>query len=215
MIKTILLAATVPSLSFAVLIWQAAEEGQLPALSMLIVPTIIIIALVALNGLYVAAEFSIIGVRSTQIEQMVMEGNKKAQNVLDILESRPRQDQYIATAQLGITIASLGLAMYGELQISHFIEPYLMHWFGLSETAVTTIGYIIALSLLTYMHVVLGEMVPKSLALLDSSTMVLRLARPMQISQAILKYPVMALNAIGNLLLKLLQTRDDSQHFRF
>ncbi len=205
MIKTILLASSVPSLSFAVLMWQAAAEGQLPALSVLIIPIIVIIALVALNGLYVAAEFAIIGVRTTQIEQMAIEGDKKAAQVLEILESRPRQDEYIATAQLGITIASLGLAMYGELQISHFIEPYLVHWFGLSETAVTSIGYVIALSLLTYMHVVLGEMVPKTLALLDSSTMVLRLARPMQISQAILKYPVKVLNAIGNLLLKLLR----------
>ncbi len=205
MIKTILLASSVPSLSFAVLVWQAAAEGQLPALGVLIVPMIVIIALVVLNGLYVAAEFAIIGVRTTQIEQMVIEGNNKAQKVLDILESRPLQDQYIATAQLGITIASLGLAMYGELQISHFIEPYLMQWLGLSETAVTTISYIIALSLLTYMHVVLGEMVPKTLALLDSSAMVLRLARPMQISQAILKYPVLVLNTIGNLLLKLLR----------
>ncbi len=205
MIKTSLFALSVPGMSFAFLVWKASEEGHLPGLSTLIVPLIVILTLVVLNGLYVAAEFSIIGVRSTQMEQLANEGNKTAHHVLEVLESRPKQDQYIATAQLGITIASLGLAMYGEPKISGFIEPYMEEWLGLSETAVRTIGYLIALGSLTYLHVVLGEMVPKSLALLDSSNMVLRLARPMQISLAILNFPVRILNGIGNLLLKILR----------
>jgi CBS domain containing-hemolysin-like protein len=202
MSKLLLLSLSVPVSSFLFLLFQAAEEG-LPAVTTLIVPSLVISFLIFLNALYVASEFAIIGVRSTQLEQMANEGNKKAGKVLEIVESRPLQDKYIATAQLGITVASLGLAMYGEPRISHFIEPYMEAWFGLSETAVRTIGYLITLGLLTYLHVVVGEMVPKTLSLLDASTMALRVYRPMQFSEKILSIPVHILNSIGNGLLKL------------
>lgn len=202
MSKLIVLSLAVPATSFLFLVYNAAEEG-LPSVTTLIIPAAVIGLLILLNGLYVAAEFAIIGVRSTQLEQMANEGNKKAGNVLEIVESRPRQDQYIATAQLGITLASLGLAMYGEPRISHFIEPYMTTWFGLSEAATRTIGYLVALGLLTYLHVVIGEMVPKTLALVNASGMALRVYRPMQISQKILGIPVRILNAIGVGLLKL------------
>ncbi|MDX1415899.1 MAG: CNNM domain-containing protein, partial [Candidatus Promineifilaceae bacterium] len=202
MSKFLFLALMVPGMSFVFLLFDAAE-GVLPSLTVLIIPLIVILLLILLNGLYVGAEFAIIGVRSSQMEQKVNEGDKKAQRVLDILESRPRQDQYIATAQLGITIASLGLAMYGEPRISHFIEAYLMHWFDISESVANGVGYFVALGLLTYMHVVIGEMVPKTLALSNASGASLSLAQPMRISQAILSIPVRILNGIGNLLLKL------------
>ncbi len=201
MSKFILLALMVPGMSFLLLVLEVAE-GTLPSLSVLVVPLIIVFLLILLNGIYVASEFAIIGVRPTQMEQSVNEGNRKAQKVLDILESRPRQDQYIATAQLGITIASLGLAMYGEPRISHFIEAYLIDWFDISESLANAIGYFIALGLLTYLHVVIGEMVPKTLALTDASGASLRLTGIMQISQTVLGIPVRVLNGIGNLLLK-------------
>ena len=202
MSKLILLSLMVPGMSFLLLIFDV-TEGVLPSITVLIVPLIIIFLLILLNGLFVASEFSIIGVRLTQMEQRVNEGDKKAQKVLDILESRPRQDQYIATAQLGITMASLGLAMYGEPKISHFIEAYLVGWFDMSEAVANGVGYFVALSLLTYLHVVIGEMVPKTLALTDASGASLRLSQIMQISQSILNIPVRVLNWIGNLLLKL------------
>lgn len=202
MSKLLLLSLMIPGMSFLLLILDVAE-GALPSITVLIVPLIIILLLILLNGLYVSSEFAIIGVRPTQLEQMVNDGDKKAQRVLDILESRPRQDQYIATAQLGITIASLGLAMYGESRISHFIEAYLTGWFDLSESVAYGVGYFVALGLLTYLHVVVGEMVPKSLALSDASGTALRLSRTMQVSQTILSIPVHILNGIGSLLLKL------------
>ncbi len=202
MSKLLLLSLAVPGTSFAFLLFSAAEEG-LPSITVLIIPFFIITLLILLNGLYVAAEFAIIGVRPTQLEQMANEGDVKAGKVLEIVESRPKQDQYIATAQLGITLASLGLAMYGEPRISHFIEPYLTTVFGISEAATRTIGYLVALGLLTYMHVVIGEMVPKTLALVDASNMVMHVYRPMQFSQKLLSIPVRILNAIGNGLLRL------------
>jgi CBS domain containing-hemolysin-like protein len=202
MTKLVLLSLAIPGASFMLLIYKAAAEG-LPSLSTLIMPLIIIGLLILLNGLYVASEFAIIGLRPTQMEQMAGEGDAKAQQVLDIVESRPAQNQYIATAQLGITLASLGLAMYGEPSISHFIEPYLIAWFGISESTANTIGYVLVLALLTYLHVVIGEMVPKSLALMDASNMAKRLIRPMRISEKLLYIPVLILNKIGDGLLKL------------
>ena len=198
----VFLLLSIPGTSFIFLIYRAAEEG-LPPLTSLIVPFFVIALLILLNGLYVASEFAIIGVRPTQLEQMSDEGNKKAGSVLEIVDSRPKQDQYIATAQLGVTIASLGLAMYGEPQISHFIEPYMSAWLGISEAATRTIGYIVALSLLTYLHVVVGEMVPKAMALTNPSDTAMRVYRPMQFSEKLLALPVRALNAIGNGLLRL------------
>ena len=188
MTKYFLLALTLPGMG--ILATAAAEEASGSAISTLLVALVVIILLVLLNGLFVMAEFAIIGVRPTQLEQMVDEGVGGAQTVLDTVESRQKQDQYIATAQLGITIASLGLAMYGEPQIAHFIEPYLENlWFEPSHELVGTIGYLIALGFLTYLHVVIGEMVPKSLALSDAPRMSLLLNSPMRIAGWILGYP--------------------------
>lgn len=209
-----LFALAVPGFSFLVLLVTAFQE--LPSLVVLIVPAIVILILVLLNGFFVAAEFAIIGVRPTQLEQMADEGSKIARRVLGVIESRRKQDQYIATAQLGITMASLGLAMYGEPKIAHFIEPYLARLFGDEPSLATvhTIGSIIALSLLTYLHVVLGEMIPKALALMDPARLVLILARPMQLSLAVLRIPVLVLNAIGNMMLKVFQVPPVEGHQR-
>lgn len=202
MTKALLLALTLPG--FGVLAAFAAEEATGSSLAALLVALLIIAVLVLINGLFVMSEFSIIGVRPTQLEQMADEGVGKAANVLDIVESRHKQDQYIATAQLGITIASLGLAMYGEPQIAHFIEPYLENlWFEPSQQLIESLGYVLALSLLTYLHVVVGEMVPKSIALTDAPKMVLLLYRPMAIARWIFTIPVKILNGIGVAMLRL------------
>lgn len=213
MTKYLLLAMTLPG--FGILATAAAQEATELAAGPLLVALVVIFLLVLLNGLFVMAEFSIIGVRPTQLEQMVDEGVDRAGSVLAILESRQKQDQYIATAQLGITIASLGLAMYGEPQIAHFIEPYLENlWFEPSLELVESIGYVIALGLLTYLHVVVGEMVPKSLALSDAPRMVLLLSRPMIVARWILTYPVKILNRIGVSMLRLFRVPPAEGHER-
>lgn len=213
MTKYLLFALTLPG--FGVLATAAAQEATGSALGGLLVALVVIIMLVLLNGLFVMAEFSIIGVRPTQLEQMVDEGVARAQSILDTVESRQKQDQYIATAQLGITIASLGLAMYGEPQIAHFIEPYLENlWFEPSHELVGSIGYVLALGMLTYLHVVVGEMVPKSLALSDAPRMVLLLNRPMTVARWILSFPVKILNRIGISMLKLFRVPPAEGHER-
>lgn len=213
MTKFLLLAISLPGLG--VLATAAAQEASHSSFSTLLVALVVILVLVLINGLFVMAEFSIIGVRPTQLEQMVEEGVSRAAPVLATIESRQKQDQYIATAQLGITIASLGLAMYGEPQIAHFIEPYLLRlWFEPSVELVDSIGYVIALGLLTYLHVVVGEMVPKSLALSDAPRMVLLLTTPMTVARWILSYPVKILNRIGISMLRLFRIPPAEGHER-
>ena len=133
----------------------------------LILPILVTTLLVLINGLFVAAEFAIIGVRPTQVEPLAKAGNKRARLVLEILQSPNATNRYIATAQLGITLASLGLGMYAEPRIAHFIEPYINKFTGtsLNDIVIHSIAMLISLAFLTYMHVVLGEMIPKSLAL--------------------------------------------------
>jgi CBS domain containing-hemolysin-like protein len=181
-----------------------ADSETLPSATTLILPAIIIIILVLINGFFVAAEFAIIGVRPSEIDRMVQEGNLIALKVQEIQDSPAKQDRYIATAQLGITIASLGLGMYGETQIAEFIEPYLGQLVDDPSAAIVhTVGSVIALALLTYLHIVVGEMVPKSLALSAPDRAVLGIARPMRWAQAILSIPVRVLNSIGRAMLRL------------
>ena len=113
MTKFLFLGLGLPGISLLLAAVAAAES--LPSPMTLILPAIIILILVIINGVFVAAEFAIIGVRDTQMEQLADEGNAIAGNVLQVLELRPQLDHYIATAQLGITLASLGLAMYLSL----------------------------------------------------------------------------------------------------
>ncbi len=199
----LLLAATPGMMLFGMSVF-AADPDVLPSPSVLIVPIIIIMILVALNGLFVAAEFALVGVRPTRIDQLAEEGNATAAKIAGILDSRENKDRYIATAQLGITIASLGLGMYGEPQIGHFIEPYLARILDVDPNTawIHTAGYLIALSMLTYLHVVIGEMIPKSLALSSADKTVLWVNGPMTVAGFILGIPVRILNAIGNMLLR-------------
>ena len=171
----------------------------------LIVPLIIIALLILANGLFVAAEFSIIGARPSRVEQLAHEGNRAARWIREILHDRNRTDGYIATAQLGITLASVGLGMYAEPAIAHLIEAPLHDWFGLEGAIVHTISFIIALSGITYLHVVLGEMVPKSIALQGPERTVLFLSTFMRIVGKLFSIPVAILNRIGLVTLKLLR----------
>jgi CBS domain containing-hemolysin-like protein len=166
---------------------------------------VIIILLVLINGLFVAAEFAIIGVRPSRVEQLAREGSRSARWVRQVVSDRTKTDAYIATAQLGITLASLGLGMYAEPAIAHLVEGPLQRWFGLSEGAIHTASFLLALGLVTYLHVVVGEMVPKSLALQNAERTVLMLTNPMRVMGKVFGPAVSALNRIGLWTLRLLR----------
>ncbi len=163
---------------------------------------LIITALILLNGLFVAAEFAIVGVPRAAIDRRAAEGNRLAQIVQGVLRDPGKQDRYIATAQLGITVASLGLGMYGE----HVVAEAIFHALGGSGLPGWVVSHalasVLAVGVLTYFHIVIGEMVPKSLALQYAERMVLWITPPMLWTKNILFPIVYALNAIGNLVLR-------------
>lgn len=167
------------------------------------IPTLIIAALIALNAVFVAAEFAIIGSSRTAIERRARQGNRMARMVRRVLADAREQDRYIATAQLGITSASLALGMYGEHLLAEWLALQFEAFGSLRWIGAHALASIVAVAFLTYLHVVLGEMVPKSLALQAPSSVAMAIALPMRIIQ-IAFYPlVLALNGIGNGILRL------------
>jgi CBS domain containing-hemolysin-like protein len=171
-------------------------------MSEFLIPITLIIVLILLNGLFVAAEFAIIGIRPTRIAQLAEEGNRTAAGIKRILDSPLLQDRYIATAQLGITVASLGLGMYGEHVVAEWLLGPLEQWIKLDETTAHAVAAVVAISLLTFAHVVVGEMVPKSLALQYAERTVLGIAGIMRLAK-FLSYPAVGLlNAVGNGMLR-------------
>jgi CBS domain containing-hemolysin-like protein len=169
-----------------------------------VVPSLIIVALILINGLFVAAEFAIIGVRPTRIAQLAEAGDRTATSLKRILDDPRQQDRYLATAQIGITLASLGLGMYGESTVAHWIEVPLQEILGLGVTVADGIAVVCALALMTFAHVVVGEMVPKSLALQYAERTAVGIAGTMRVMQLIFAPAVFALNAISNAILRLL-----------
>jgi CBS domain containing-hemolysin-like protein len=169
-----------------------------------VIPLIIIALLILLNGLFVAAEFSIVGAPKTRIAQKAASGSNSAERVLKVLNDPDKQNLYLATAQVGVTIASLGLGMYGEHTIADWLVGPLHGLGRLALPAAHTISGILSIGLLTYIHVVVGEMVPKSIALQSAETTSVRLQHPMAIMEKIFLPIIVTLNAIGNGVVKLM-----------
>ena len=175
-------------------------------MSELLIVLLVVLVLVALNGLFVAAEFAIIGTSRAAMAARGAKGDRLARNVANILEDPARLDRYVATAQLGITFASLGLGMYGEHKLAGIIEGWLLavgfDGLGASLSA-HGVAVIIAITAMTYMHIVFGEMIPKSLALTHAMPTALWVSRPMQLIGMVFYPFVIALNFVGNTLLRL------------
>ena len=167
----------------------------------------IILLLVIANGLFVAAEFAIVGASRASIEHQASLGHKLAQRVAYILEDPKRQDRYIATTQVGISIASLGLGMYGEQVMAGWIVVRLAPFGELRWITAHTLASVIAVAILTYLHIVIGEMVPKALALQRAERTALYVSPIILALQTAFLPVIVALNAIGNGLLRLFGVR--------
>jgi CBS domain containing-hemolysin-like protein len=168
---------------------------------------VIVAVLVLLNALFVAAEFAIVGTPRVAIDKRVANGEVLARRVSQVLEDPRRQDQYIATAQLGITLASLGLGMYSEHQVAERLVHSLEALGAGRYIAAHTLASIVAVAMLTYVHIVFGEMVPKSIALQRAERTVLWITPVMLVIQTVCYPLVLVLNALGNALLRLIGIR--------
>lgn len=171
---------------------------------------VIVLLLVLANGFFVAAEFSLVSVRRTRIAELVSHGNTSAEAVQKAIEN---PDRVIAATQLGITLASLSLGWIGEPALAHLILPLVNLFPDVIQSEVShSISAGIAFVLITFMHVVVGELAPKSIALQDPEKTSLIVARPTLWSEAIFKPAILVLNGTGNALLKLVGVQPASGH---
>jgi CBS domain containing-hemolysin-like protein len=168
---------------------------------------LIIVLLVVINGLFVAAEFAIVGAPRAAIDTRAANGERVARLVQRVLRDPLRQDRYIATAQLGITLASLGLGMYGEHGVAEWLTPRLEALGSFRFVGAHTLASALAVAVLTYLHIVFGEMIPKSLALQRADRVALAIT-PLMRAFELLLYPlVVGLNGLGRLLLAMIGIR--------
>jgi CBS domain containing-hemolysin-like protein len=173
-------------------------------------PLLIILLLIVVNGIFVAAEFGIAATPRARIAQLAEGGVAGAQHVLEVLRTPNLLNRYISTAQVGITIASLGLGMYGEHAVAEWLLGPLEHWGWLGVTAAHTIATVVSVTILTYLHVVVGEMVPKSLALQAPAQTAIALTRLMAVAERIFFPLTVLLNKIGDAILRLFGMRADA-----
>jgi CBS domain containing-hemolysin-like protein len=171
---------------------------------------LIVLLLVLANGLFVAAEFAIVGAPRASIEYQAAQGSRLARRVLHILDDPKRQDRYIATTQVGISVASLGLGMYGEHVLADWIAMRLEALEQTRWIAAHALASVLAIGFLTYLHIVLGEMVPKALALQRAARTVLYVTPLIVAIETALLPVIVALNAIGNALLRLVGVRREA-----
>lgn len=176
----------------------------------------IIGALIVLNGLFVAAEFAIVAAPRLALERRARAGHRAAAAVIAVLSDPRRQDQFIATAQVGITLASLGLGMYGERAVAAWFEVAFESLGAHRLIAAHAVASALSVVVLTYFHIVVGEMVPKSLALQQAERTVLMVAPFMRIVRLCVHPLVVGLNVVGNGILTVLgMSRQTPSHERY
>ena len=162
---------------------------------------LVAVALLAFNAFFVGAEFALVSARRTQIEPKARAGSSMARTTLRAMEN---VSLVMAGAQLGITICSVGLGAVGEPAVAHLVEP-LFDRLGVPHDLLHPISFVIALGVVVYLHVVLGEMVPKNIALAGPDRAAIVLGPPMMAIVTMLRPIIVALNAIANGTLRLLR----------
>ena len=141
----------------------------------ILLQTFLVVFLIAMNGFFVSAEFCCVKMRSSRLETLIQEGNKRAKYAKQLTDEL---DESLSVTQLGITLASLGLGWVGEPFVAKLILP-LTQLAGLNDTLGHTVSFALAFTLITSMHIILGELIPKSMAIANTEKILLSIALPM------------------------------------
>lgn len=190
---------------FVAAIQVAAGDPTLPpsahweSWEVILLRLVAIFSLVVLNGLFVASELAIVKIRGSQLDALIEQGNTRARltkHITDHLEA------YISATQLGITLASLGLGWLGEPFLAHMIEPAFLLAGISSPGIVTTVSFVLAFSLITFLHIVLGELAPKSLAIRKPVQLALLLSPPLGLFYTVFRPVIGFLNRSANFILR-------------
>src|SRR5690625_161958 len=169
-----------------------------------LVPLLLVAALILVNALFVAAEFAIVASRRVKLEQLA-EGSGAARAALNIVSDTRHQDRFIAIAQLGIALVTVALGMYAEPTIAGWLYGPLQEWFGLNESVAHTIATVFVLSVITYLHVVIGEMIPKAMALHSPESVAVAILPAMRVLNLVFLPGVWLLNSIAGAFLRLMK----------
>lgn len=174
-----------------------------------IVRLLLALFLVLLNGFFVAAEFSIVKVRYSQIQIKAAEGNSMAKQAEHIIK---HLDEYLSATQLGITLASLALGWVGESALHHVVQNIFSSLsIDLAETTITTISVVTSFVLITVMHIVFGELIPKSIAIRKSEATTMATAVPLRVFYTVFKPFIWLMNLMSNTFLRLIKIHPASE----
>jgi CBS domain containing-hemolysin-like protein len=180
------------------------------SLSSVLVKLALVFLLVLANGFFVAAEYALVSVRRSRVASLVAQGSKRAQAVMRVLENLTA---YISATQLGVTLASLALGWVGEETMAEILGPLLQRVLGsFSAVVAHTASVVLAYVLITYMHVVLGELVPKAISLEKAEAVAMAVAPPVQIFYKMFKAPIWVLNHSGIVVLRWLGLGASAEH---
>lgn len=168
----------------------------------------VLLLLVAINALYVAAEFAAVSVRRSRIQQQAEDGNRLAVRFFPYVADGQKLDRFVATCQIGITISSLVLGAYGQTALAPRLSPLFESWGGMEALAAQSTAAVVILLALTAFQMILGELVPKSLALQFPTAVALYTVVPMQWSIRLLSWFITVLNGSGLAILRLLGVRE-------
>lgn len=173
-----------------------------------IVNLVLIAVLIAMTGFFVATEFAVVKIRSTRIDQLVAEGNKNAIAAKKVISNL---DEYLSACQLGITVTALGLGWLGEPTVERLLHP-LFERLELGESVVGVLSFVIAFVSVTFLHVVVGELAPKTLAIQKAETVTLLFARPIILFYKIMYPFIWILNGSARAFTGLFGLKPASEH---
>lgn len=179
---------------------------------MVVVVAAVVLFLIAVNALYVAAEFAAVSSRRTRVEELAEGGSRLAASLLPIMKDPVQLDRYIAACQIGITLSSLTVGFYSQGQLIPVVAPWASATFGLSTLAAVSLASVVILLLLTALQVVFGELLPKSAALRYPERFALATMLPMRWSLVLLRPFIAVLNGSAIWLLKRLGLHSSGEH---